>query len=137
MSQAAPSRQEGSSWMFWVQLLAGPVLWSIHFIVSYLLVEAFCRMGWNFDLLGLPGLSVIVVVLTVLALLGVALFAMRSYRGWQNSNRDLSMRDQFRETSRWSEGPVEFVYLSGFLLSVLFGVTILAVGIPALFFQPC
>lgn len=137
MSQAAPSRQEGSSWMFWAQLLAGPILWSIHFIVSYLLAEAFCRMGWNFDLLGLPGLSVIVVVLTVLALLGVALFAMRSYRGWRNSNPELTLRDQVRETSRWSEGPVEFVYLSGFLLSVLFGVTILAVGIPALFFQPC
>jgi hypothetical protein len=137
MSQATPSRQEGSSWMFWLQLLAGPILWSIHFIVSYLLVEAFCRMGWNFNLLGFPGLSVIVVVFTVLALLGVAMFGMRSYRSWRNLNRDLSMRDQIRETSQWSEGPVEFVYLSGLLLSVLFGVTILVVGIPALFLRPC
>lgn len=137
MSQAAPSRQEGSSWMFWLQLLAGPILWSIHFIVSYLLVEAFCRMGWNFNLLGLPGLSVIVVVLTVLALLVVAIFGMRSYRSWRNLNRDLTLREQVRETSQWSDGPVEFVYLSGFLLSVLFGVTILAVGIPALFLRPC
>lgn len=137
MSQAAPSRKEGSSWMFWLQLLAGPILWSIHFIVSYLLVELFCKMGWNFNLLGFPGLSVIVVVLTVLALLGVTMLGMRSYHNWRKFNRDLPIRDQIRETSRWSEGPVEFVYLSGFLLSVLFGVTILAVGIPALFLQPC
>ena len=94
-------------------------------------------MGWNFNLLGFPGLSVIVVVLTVLALLGVAIFGMRSYRSWRNLNRELTLRDQVRESSRWSDGPVEFVYLSGFLLSLLFGVTILAVGIPALFLQPC
>ncbi|HEX2990919.1 MAG TPA: hypothetical protein VHO49_09590 [Anaerolineales bacterium] len=94
-------------------------------------------MRWNFNLLGFPGLSVIVVVLTVLALLGVALFGMRSYRSWRNLNRDQTLRDQVRETSQWSDGPVEFVYLSGFFLSVLFGVTILAVGIPALFLRPC
>jgi hypothetical protein len=137
MSQVAPPRQEANSRVFWAQLLAGPVLWSIHFLVSYLLVEAICTAGWNFNILGFPGLSVLVLVFTALALIVTVSFAFKSYRLWRGVTQDRSLRDQFRETSSWSEGPLEFGYLSGLLLSALFGLTILAVGVPALFLHPC
>lgn len=136
MSDAAP-RQETKSSMLWVQLLAGPVLWSVHFLLSYMLVETYCQAGWNFRLLGLHGLSFLVIVFTVLAVLATALFALKSYRGWRSFHTDRSLRDQFRESAPWFEGPVDFFYFSGFLLSILFGVVILFVGLPAVFLQPC
>ena len=123
--------------MLWVQLLAGPILWSVHFFLSYLLVEAFCQMGWNFSILGMHGLSFLVILFTILAVLGTGLFSLRSYRNWKTMHADRSLRDQFQENSSWFSGPVDFMYFSGFLLSALFAVTILMVGIPAVFLRPC
>lgn len=137
MSDAVPPGQETNSSMLWIQLLAGPLLWSVHFLLSYMLVETYCQAGWNFRLFGLNGLSFLVIVLTILAVLATALFGLRSYRGWRSFHADRSLRDQFRESSPWFRGPVDFFYFSGFLLSVLFGVVILLVGLPAVFLQPC
>jgi len=139
MPELVSSRQETNSnpRTLWIQLLAGPVLWSVHFLVSYLIVEAACQAAWNFSILGIQGLSFVVIVLTVLAVLGTVLFAFRSYRGWRDIHSDRRFRDQFRESTGWFEGPVDFMYFSGFLLSVLFAVVILMVGLPALFLQPC
>jgi hypothetical protein len=137
MSDVVPPRQEISSRFLWIQLLAGPILWSIHFLLSYLLVEAGCQAGWNFSILGLNGLSFIVIVLTLLAVAGTVLFALRSYRGWRDRHEDRSLRQEFRETAAWFEGPVDFMYFSGLLLSVLFAATTLMVGLPALFLHPC
>jgi hypothetical protein len=129
--------RKGRSWMLGFQLLAGPILWSFHFIVGYLLIEVFCRAGWNFQILGMNGLSFLVIALTVLAVLGAILFGVTSYRGWREVNPGGSLWDQLRNTSRWSDEPTEFVYFSGFLLSVFFAITIVMVGLPALFLHPC
>lgn len=137
MSQIRLPEKEVNSWMRWLQLLAGPILWSVHFLVSYLLVEAFCHFRWNFTLFGISGLSFLLVVLTILAVAGTSLFALKSYRVWKKMSMDHDLRDEFRETSRWSEGPSDFMYFSGFLLSVLFTAAILTVGLPVFFLQPC
>jgi hypothetical protein len=131
------SRPKNNSWMLWIQLLAGPLLWSAHFILSYLLVETICQARWNFIIVGVNGLSLILIAFTVLAVISTGLFGLKSYRAWRNINRDRSLRDQFDETSHWFEGPVEFMYFSGFLLSILFTATILMVGAPAFFLRPC
>ena len=138
MSNVAPARSENGSRMIWVQLLAGPVIWSVHFILSYMVVEAICRVtGPDFRLGGIHGVTLIVIVLTVLALIATVLFALRSYRSWRGFSRNRRLKDELREKSSWFVGPEEFMYFSGFLLSVLFSATILMVGIPALFLQPC
>ena len=137
MSEAAPQGQRIDSRRLWVQLLAGPILWSVHFLVSYLIVEAACQSGWGFTLLGMSGLSFLVIVLTVLAVLGTVFFAFKSYRGWRSFHGERGLQDQFRDYSGWFEGPVDFMYFSGLLLSVLFAIVILMVGLPALFLQPC
>jgi hypothetical protein len=137
MSKVVSPGQEANTGMLWVQLLAGPVLWSVYFLLSYLLVEAFCQMGWNFRILEMNGLSVILTALTVLAVVSASLFALKSYRAWKSLNKDHKLMDEIREASRWSEGPLEFVYFSGFLLSVLFTAVILVTGIPVLFLSPC
>ena len=136
MSEVVSSGQDTNARALWVQLLAGPILWSVHFLVSYMLVEAACQAGWNFTMLGMNGLSFLVIVLTALAVLGTALFAVKSYRGWRTIHAG-RLRDQVREGSGWFEGPVDFMYFSGLLLSVLFAIVILMVGLPALFLQPC
>lgn len=137
MSELGPPAQKLNSLMLWGQLLAGPILWSIHFLLSYLLVEAFCQMGWNFSLLGMNGLFFLVITFTILAVLGAALSSLRSYRSWQTLHAGRSLQEHFRDGSSWFEGPVDFMYFSGFLLSSLFAVTILMVGIPSLFLHPC
>jgi heme/copper-type cytochrome/quinol oxidase subunit 2 len=138
MSKTVPARSENGSRMIWIQLLAGPVIWSVHFILVYMLTEAICRVaGQGFRLAGIHGLTLIVIVLTVLALVATVLFAVRSYRSWRGLSRNHRLKDELQESSNWFVGPEEFMYFSGFLLSVLFAVTILMVGIPALFLQPC
>jgi hypothetical protein len=126
-----------NSGMLWLSVLAGPVIWLVHFLASYLLVEAFCNLGWSFTLLGINGLSFLLVILTVLGVVGTGLFALKSYRAWKKVNWDHGLRDEFRETTRWSEGAGEFMHFSGFLLSLLFTATILMVGIPVLFLPAC
>ena len=137
MADVVSPGQDTNARALWVQLLAGPVLWSIHFLVSYMIVEAACQAGWSFTILGMSGLSFLVIVLTALAVLGTVFFAFKSYRGWRGIHADRRLRDQFREGSTWFEGPVDFMYFSGLLLSVLFAIVILMVGLPALFLQPC
>jgi len=137
MSEMVPTGQKENSRMLWIQLLAGPILWSVHFLVGYLLVEASCQAGWNFELLGFNGLSFIIIVLTILAVVGTGLFALKSYRGWKGLRAGRSLREELRESASWFEGAVDFMYFSGFLLGILFGLTILMVGLPALFLQPC
>lgn len=137
MSESVPARQETDSRMLWIQLLAGPTLWSLHFLLSYLIVETFCQAGWNLNILGIGGLSFIVIVLTLLAVVAAVLFALRSYRGWRAIHADRRLRDEFREGASWFEGTSDFMLFTGFLLSVLFAATILMVGLPALFLQPC
>lgn len=137
MPQVEQSKQENSSQILWIRLLAGPIIWSVHFFLGYLLVEAFCQTGLNFNILGIDGLSFILVSITLLALIGSGFLGLQSYRGWGKMNKGKSFRDRFRKTERWSDEAVEFMYFSGFLLSVLFTATILMVGLPVFFLRTC
>lgn len=137
MSQAVQTRQENNSWVLWVRLLAGPLIWAAHFMLGYLLVEAFCQTGLNFNVLGIDGLSFILVAITLLAVAGSAILGFQSYREWGNINKGMSLRDRLKQTERWSDEAVEFMYFSGFLLSVLFTATILMVGLPVFFLRTC
>jgi len=137
MSRISPSGQEFNSRMIWIQLLAGPVLWAGHFILSYLLVEAFCQMGWSFSVLGVDGLSLILIVFTLLVAIGTGLFGLQSYRGWKALNRDHSLKEEIQGPRNWAERSDEFLFFSGLLLSAFFAATVLLVGVPALFLQAC
>jgi hypothetical protein len=137
MSQAISSRQENNSLALWIRLLAGPIIWAAHFILGYLLVEAFCQTGLNFNILGINGLSFILVAITILAVVGSGYLGLQSYRGWGNMNKGKSFRERFKQTAHWTDEAVEFMYFSGFLLSVLFTATILMVGLPVFFLRTC
>lgn len=137
MSQVVPSRQENSSLILWTRLLSGPIIWAAHFLLGYMLVEAFCQTGLHFNILGFNGLSFILVAITIIAVLGSAYLGLQSYRDWGNMNPGRSFRERFRQTEYWTDEAVEFMYFSGFLLSVLFTATIIMVGLPVLFLRIC
>lgn len=140
MSKVAPARPENGSRMIWIQLLAGPVIWAVHFLIVYMLTEAICRAGVpgpEVRLAGVPLVNAIVVVITVVAVVAIVLFALKSYRAWRSFDRDRRVKEEIQEDAQWSEEPGEFLYFSGLLLSVLFAAVTLMVGIPALFLQPC
>jgi hypothetical protein len=106
-------------------LLAGPLIWSGHFVLVYLVTEAVCGMdGWQFRWFEVPGVSVLVTALTVLALLATAWYA---YLGWH----------EWRAGGEGDETVGGFVGLGGLLLSLLFLVGVGFVGLPALLLPPC
>ncbi len=96
MSQVVPSRQEINSLALWTRLLAGPIIWAVHFILGYLLVEAFCQTGLHFNVLGIDGLSFILVSITIVAVIGSGLLGLQSYRGWGKMNKGKSLKKNSR-----------------------------------------
>lgn len=112
------------------QLLAGPVVLVVHFMVVYLVAEAGCTGdGPGLDVFDPPVPAVVTVVATLVAGLACCGSALWTYRTWRRPHgrerpgRDLVDRE-----------PLAFV---GFLLSLLALVTVLAVGVPALLLEAC
>ena len=109
-------------WQLPFGFFAGPILWGLQIIVSYGLVTVACTSGNK-----LP------VYLTVsTAALIVLVAGALAYRAWSsNSNASILVAsDEAQET------PV-FWAVSGFVVSALFFLLILATAITALFLSPC
>lgn len=125
---ANPSRQRPSR-TIWILFLAGPVIWYGHFWLVYLLVEAVCDAGGSdARWLGLRPLSFVTVATTAVAAATALLFtawAWRRFRhGGDHSDPDVAE----------NEAALAF---AGVLLGLFFFVSILFVGVPALFLRPC
>lgn len=104
----------------WLALLAGPVIWFLHFMLVYLVVEAACASGASsFRVLGLPWVSFATLAATILAAGAIAFLTMRAYR------------------LRGDEDAFAVLTLAGVLLGLLFTFAVLFVGLPALFLRPC
>ncbi|WP_158554017.1 hypothetical protein [Micromonospora deserti] len=113
--------------------LAGPLIWSVHFMVVYLAVEAGCTGdGPGLDVFDPPAPVVVTLAATAVAALGCLATALWAYRRWRADQRD---RPEGRglETPYWG-GSLAF---AGFLLSLLGFVSVLLVGVPALFLPAC
>jgi len=137
MTQVLSPRQKNVSWGLWMRLLAGPIIWAAHSILGYLLVEAFCQTGLQFNILGIRGLSFILVTITLMAVIGSSYLSLQSYREWRLMNPGKGFRERLKQTKLWSDETVEFIYFTGFMLSVLFTVNIIMVGLPILFLRTC
>ena len=113
----------------WIGLLTGPVVYAVHFIVVYLLVDVACRVGWlQFSLWGLSGLSIAVLGITLIAALINAGAGVLAYREWQAR----------KDTEGGTQGTyAPLMALVGLGLNGLFTATILVTGAPALVLMPC
>jgi hypothetical protein len=113
--------------------LAGPVIWSTHFMAVYLVVEAGCTGdGPGLNLFDPPVPTVLTLATTVVAALACLGTAVWGYRRWRARTGDSASEERAESADRG--GSLAFV---GFLLSLLGVVSILLVGLPALVLPAC
>lgn len=113
--------------------LAGPVIWTGHFLFVYLVVEAGCTGGEGLAAFDPPVPSIVTVGATVVAVIACLVAAGLALRRW------LALRGGAEGGAQGIEPPDRGGNLAfaGFLLSLLGAVTVLFVGIPALVLPSC
>jgi hypothetical protein len=112
--------------------VAGPVIWSLHFMVVYLAVEAGCSgSGPGLRLFDPPVPAVVTLATTALAALACVACARWSYRRWRANRQEPDRR------AGDSDGQNGSLAFAGFLLSLLGLVTVLFVGLPAVALPAC
>ena len=132
------SRDRRARWAL-AMFVAGPVIWSVHFMVVYLATEAGCTGdGPGLRLFDPPVPKVVTLAATAAAAVAVLACAGWSWRRWQASG-SLPAADEAGDLAgglpdRDRGGTLAF---AGFLLSLLSVVTILFVGLPALVLPSC
>lgn len=113
--------------------LAGPVIWTAHFLLVYLVVEAGCTgAGPGLRLFDPPVPAVATLAATAVAALACVATAVLGYRRWRPHHRGEPDDGGVDEAPRGD--PLAF---AGFLLSLLGIVTVLFVGVPALVLPAC
>jgi hypothetical protein len=118
--------------------VAGPVIWSVHFMLVYLVVEAGCGEGPGLALFDPPVPEVVTLAATAVAAVAALACAGWSWRRWREGAREPAADDAGDLAGGLADrdrgGTLAF---AGFLLSLLSMVTILAVGVPALVLPSC
>ena len=112
--------------------LAGPLIWSAHFMLVYLVVEAGCTGGGpGLDLFDPPVPTVVIVASTAVAALACLATAGWGYRRWRAERGSTDPSDPP------PPDPGGSLAFAGLLLSLLGFVSVLFVGLPALFLPGC
>jgi hypothetical protein len=117
--------------------VAGPVIWSAHFLLVYLTVEAGCSGGGpGLRLFDPPVPKVVTLAATAVAAAAALACAGWSYRRWRARTSEPAADEPADLAGGLTDrgGTLAF---AGFLLSLLSVVTILAVGLPALVLPSC
>jgi hypothetical protein len=113
--------------------VTGPVIWSVHFMVVYLAVEAGCNgEGPGLRLFDPPVPTVVTLVATALAALACLASARWSWGRWRAGQETGGEAGEPGGPDRL--GALAF---AGSLLSLLGLVTVLLVGLPALVLPAC
>jgi hypothetical protein len=112
--------------------VAGPVIWSVHFLLVYLVTDAGCSGdGPGLSLFDPPVPRVATLAVTAAAAAAALACAMWWYRRWRGSGPEPAADEA---AGRDRGGSLAF---TGFLLSLLSVVTVLFVGLPALVLPSC
>jgi hypothetical protein len=113
--------------------VAGPIIWSVHFMVVYLVAEAGCTGdGPGLELFDAPVPTVVTLVATAVAAVACLAAAAWSHRRWRMNQR-LPVRESGLEAPDQG-GNLAF---AGFLMSLLGVVTVLFVGLPVMALPAC
>jgi hypothetical protein len=132
------SRDRWARWPL-AMFVSGPIIWSIHFLLVYLVTEAGCSGdGPGLRLFDPPVPKAVTLAATAAAAAAALGCATWWYRRWQASEQKLVADEAAGHagdlTDRDRGGTLAF---TGFLLSLLSVVTILFVGLPALVLPSC
>ncbi|CAN5901276.1 hypothetical protein BH23ACT8_BH23ACT8_13190 [soil metagenome] len=118
--------------------LAGPVIWSVHFMLTYLVVEAGCSGdGPGLTLLDPPVPTVVTLAATAVAALACLVSAAWGHRRWRSRQREAADEAGDRALNLDDHDHDGSLAFAGFLLSLLGFVTVLFVGLPALVLPAC
>lgn len=137
MAVLHPREEHGGS--PWPTVLVGPVIWISHFMLVYLVAEAFCEVGASGPrMLGLPVVSVVTVAATLIA---VAVIGVAAVRAWLRLGPEGPDGDEPPVEQRSGMGRLRGrdhpLVFTGLLLDVLSIMAVLFVGVPAIVLQPC
>jgi hypothetical protein len=128
------SRDRRARWALFM-FVSGPVIWSIHFMLVYLVTEAGCSGdGPGLQLFDPPVPKAVTLAATAAAAAAALGCATWWYRRWQTSEHEPVTDEAADLTDHDRGGTLAF---TGFLLSQLSVVTILFVGLPALVLPSC
>jgi hypothetical protein len=132
------SRDRRSRWALFM-FVSGPVIWSVHFMLVYLVTDAGCSGdGPGLRLFDPPVPKAVTLAATAAGAAAALACATWWYRRWRASEREPVAGEAADHagglTDRDRGGTLEF---AGFLLSLLSVVTILFVGLPALVLASC
>jgi hypothetical protein len=116
----------------WFVVLCGPITWSIQFLIGYGLSEALCTIGANFTLLGLSGITILILAVTVIALVVTIFGFLQARRMWRDRTNGSAPNDV-----RDVRGTQELMLYAGMWLNGLFAMTILLSGVAAILLRPC
>jgi hypothetical protein len=132
------SRDRRARWQLFM-FVAGPVIWSVHFLLVYLVTEAGCSGdGPGLSLFDPPVPKAVTLAATAAAAAAALACAAWWYRRWQASEQEPAASSAAAEGGRLQEhGGGETLAFAGFLLSLLSVVTVLFVGLPALVLPSC
>jgi hypothetical protein len=119
-------RNQRSLWIGW---LSGPVVYSVYFMLGYLLGEFGCDAGLQrFSWRGVGLITAGTGVLTVLAAATTLTIGIRTFRRW---------RVLRRKHAQGQDSPAGFLSFTGAWLNGLFTVLILLTGLPAWLLEIC
>ena len=116
----------------WFGVLAGPIAWSVHLLVSYTLVTLVCKAGFHGSMiLGVSGVGVLVAFVTLMPALVTLYAGTVAYRTWRRTGGGALIAADQRDE------PSSFLALSGVVLSGLFFLAIVLAAVPAFVLPPC
>lgn len=131
----SPNHQSSTSQQLrplWFSVLVGPLVYSIYFLVGYMTAEAACKADLlNFTFLGMDGLAVTELILTLLSVVIIASGFVIAWRTW----RPQSLRAHGEQAGE--ESASRFLAFGGLVLNPLFILVTVATGGALIFLQPC
>ncbi len=112
--------------------LAGPLIWTFHFVVVYLAVEAGCTGdGAGLEFFDPPVPTILTIVATAIATSACVAAAAWAYRSWKKEPSEAN-----DDGDPLADGSGTLA-LGGFLLSSLAAIVVLFVGLPAVVLPAC
>jgi hypothetical protein len=126
--------KESAVRLLWTNLLAGPIIWVVYFILGYSVVEAACYLNiLQNTLLGFKAISIVIVGLTLLASLITLGMGFLAYRHWQQLRGYEEAESSPEQTGDYRH----FMLRGGMVLSGLFAFIIFITALPVFWLSPC
>ena len=122
------SEEASSLWL----ITLSPLVWAVHFVLCYGGAALYCARFAPEPLTAVPFMRVSIVGLTALALCIIGYVAWVSWRQW-----DFLDDHDYEHAKAVGEHRHEFLGHAAFLLSVMSGIAVLYVAMPAIFMETC